>query len=102
MEDYITRPEHEEFSRRMEDEHKRQNRRIGALEETVREIGQLTSSVEKLAINMENMLHNQEHQGERLEVLEARDGKRWRKVADHVITTIVGIILGFIFTRIGM
>ena len=41
MDTPITRAEHEEFRRRMEDEHKRMNHRLGDLEETVRQIGEL-------------------------------------------------------------
>ena len=40
MDTPITRAEHEEFRRRMEDEHKRMNHRLGDLEETVRQIGE--------------------------------------------------------------
>ena len=53
----------------------RQNKRIEALEVTVRQINDLTLSVQKLAINMEHMLVNQTEQNERLEELENRDGR---------------------------
>lgn len=102
MDDYIERHEHEEFCKRMEAEHNRQNKRIGELEESVREIGDLTASVNKLAVNMENMLRNQERQGKRLEALEGRDGEMWRKVVGYVVTAVIGIVVGFIFTQIGM
>lgn len=98
----ISRREHEEFARRQDEENKRQNRRIDALEVTVREIGTLTTSVAKLAASMESMLKEQERQGERLETLEGRDGEMWRKVTGYIITAVLGIVLGFIFTRIGM
>lgn len=102
MEDYITRREHEEFAHRIEDEDHRQNRRIELLEESVRQIGELTSAVDKLAGNMENMLKAQEQQGKRLETLEGRDGEMWRKVTAYIITAVIGIVVGYIFTRIGM
>lgn len=105
----ITRAEHEEFRRAMEaenkrlaDEDKRQNRRIEELEESVRQIGELTTSVEKLAVSIENMAKEQEQQGKQLRALEARDGEMWRKVTGYIITTIAGIIVGYIFTQIGM
>lgn len=98
----ILRREHDEFARRQDEENKRQNRRIDALEVTVREIGTLTTSVAKLAASMESMLKEQERQGERLETLEGRDGEMWRKVTGYIITAVLGIVLGFIFTRIGM
>ena len=102
MDDYITRPEHEEFCKRMDDEHKRQNRRIGELEEDVRQIGAIATSVEKLAVNMENMAKEQKQQGERLKIIEGRDGEMWRRVTGYIATAIVGILLGYIFTQIGM
>ena len=102
MDSPITRAEHNEFCKRMEDEHHRINHRVGLLEEEVREISALTASVQKLASNMENMLKNQEKQGSRLEVLESRDGKMWRKVVEYVVTAVIGILVGFVFAQIGI
>ena len=109
MDTPITRAEHEEFRRSMEtenqrlaDEDKRQNRRIDLVEENIRQIGALTTSVEKLAANMESMVKELEKQGKRLDVLESRDGEKWRSVTGHMITVIIGAILGFLFTQIGM
>lgn len=100
MEDFITRVEHEEFAHRMEDEHGRQNKRIELLEESMQKQNALLSSIEKLAVNMESMQKELTKQGERLEVLESRDGEMWRKVTGYVITTVIGAVLGFIFTQI--
>lgn len=102
MEDVISRKEHEEFVRRMEDEHKRVNHRLGDLEDTVRQIGELTASVEKLAISVESMAKSQNRQETRLEELESRDGEMWRKVTGYVITAVIGIVVGYIFTQFGM
>ena len=102
MDDFISRKEHEEFAKRQDEENHRQNRRIGTLEENVRQIGALTTSVEKLAASMESMLKELEKQGKRLEVLEGRDGEMWRKVAGHIITSIISVVIGYIFARIGM
>lgn len=80
MDTPITRAEHEEFMRRMEaenkrlsDEDKRQNHRLDVVEDTVRQIGSLTVSVEKLAVSMEGMLKEQAEQGRRLGALESQD-----------------------------
>lgn len=54
MENPITRAEHEEFRRRLEEENKRQDTRIGILEDSVRQIGALATSVEKLAVSMQS------------------------------------------------
>lgn len=102
MDTSITRAEHEEFRRRIEEENKRQDKRIEILEENAKRIEGLNSSIEKLALNMENMLKEQLKQGKRLEVLEARDGEMWRKVVSYAITAIVGIVIGFLFKQFGM
>lgn len=107
--DYIGRREHEEFRRRMELDHKRleeendrQNQRLKGLEDTVKQIAAINTSVEKLALSMEGMLKEQKDQGKRLETLENRDGEMWRKVVGYVATAILGIIVGFVFKQIGM
>lgn len=102
MDDAITRAEHEEFRKRLEEQNQRQDKRISLLEESVREMGALKTSVERLAVSMESMVKEQEKQGKRLEVLEGRDGEMWRKVVGYIATAVIGIILGFVFTQIGM
>ena len=102
MDTPITRAEHEEFRRRIEEEEHRQNRRLEVIEGNIAELMKLTASIERLATNMENMLKEQERQGDRLETLESRDGKKWRQVSGYVISTIVGIVIGYIFLQIGM
>lgn len=99
MENPITREEHEEFRRRLEEENKRQDARIGILEDSVRQIGALATSVENLTVSM---LKEQEKQGKRLEALEGRDGEKWRKVMGYIATAIVGVVLGYLFKQIGM
>lgn len=106
--DYISREEHNEFRRsmdaenkRLEDENNRQNHRLEVLEETVKQVAFISTSVEKLALNMENMLKEQVSQGKRLETLESRDGDMWRKAVGYAVTAIIGIILGYIFKQLG-
>ena len=89
-------------NQRLADENSRQNHRIDLLEENVRGMYALATSVEKLATNMEGMVKEQERQGKRLEALEGRDGEMWRKIVGYIITAVIGIILGFIFRQIGM
>ncbi len=102
MDTPISRAEHEEFCRRIEEENNRQNKRIELLEENAKRLELLNISIEKLAVNMESMLKELVQQGKRLEILESRDGEMWRKIVSHTITTILGIAIGFIFRKIGM
>ena len=102
MERSISRAEHEEFRRRIEEENSRQNRRLEIVEDTMRQIGALTTSVEKLAVNMEGMLREQEQQSERLRTLEGRDGEKWRKVVGLIGACVLSAIFGFILAQIGI
>lgn len=98
----IQREEHEEFRRRIEAEDRRQNRRIELLENQVQQIGDIASSVEKLAISLQSMVKEQEQQGRRLEALESRDGEMWRKLVSHGITVVAGIVIGYVLRLIGI
>lgn len=105
----ITYAEHKEFSERMEtenkrlaDEDRRQNKRIEELEESMRQIGTLAASVEKLATSMENMAKEQEEQRKEIRELEEKDGKRWRNAVETFITSVIGIVVGYILHQFRM
>ncbi len=99
MDDCITRAEHEEFARRFEAEEKRQNHRLDLLEESTRQINNLTISVEKMAYSIESMVQEQKEQGERLEKLEKVPGEKW----GHLIQTLIGVLAsGLVGYAIGM
>lgn len=100
--EYVGREEHAEFAKRIDDEQHRQNKRIDSLEQTVKEISSLATSVEKLANNMANMVKEQEKQGERLEALEGKDGEMWRTVVKYVLTTALGLVIGIVAMQIAL
>lgn len=104
---YITREEHEAFSKLMESENERlkeednrQNHRLDVLEKSVQQISKLAASTEKLAVNMENMLRVQEQQGKRLETLESRDGEKWRQITGYAINTLISLVIGYFFAKL--
>ena len=97
----ISREEHEEFRRRMEEEDKRQNRRIDLVEKSIQQIGDIAMSVEKMAVSLQSMVKEQEQQGKRLEALDSRDGEMWRKAVGYVVTALLGAVIGFVLKQIG-
>lgn len=99
-EEYITKAEHVEFSKRMEKEHETQNTRISALEKAVESINQITVNIERLAISMENMNKELERQGKRLDVIEDTPKKRWETIVAALIAGIVGFALNAIITGV--
>ena len=99
---YLPLAVHQEYARRMEDEHKRQNQRILDLETKVEDIGSLTSSVASLAKSMEHMAKTQEKQGKRLEALEQKPAKRWESFADKVIWAVAAALIAFVLSYLGL
>ncbi len=102
MDTPISRAEHLEFVRRMEDEHKRQNHRLNELEERFEDLNSLTASVASLAESVKRMADEQQRQGKRLETLEGRDGELWRKVVGYVATAAIGILMGYLASQFGL
>lgn len=94
MDDYVSKEVHEEFARRIEDEEKRQNRRIEELEKVTKEITSLTLSVEKMAMSTETMAKELNSQGQRLKELEDIPGDNWTSIKSGVINAIAAAIGG--------
>lgn len=93
---------HEEYAARMEADHDRFEARLKELEKKTEQNTQMLISIERLATNMEQMQKELKDQGERVEVLEARDGEMWRKAVGYLITAAIGAVVGFMFKQIGM
>lgn len=101
-ESFLTKEIHEEFAKRVEEEQERQDHRLSALETTVTQIASLTASIKELAVNMAHMTEEQKRQGQKIDEMDARDGNKWRSIASHVATSIVSIIVAYIFMKVGM
>lgn len=100
MDEPISRAEHEEFAKRIDAQEKRQDKRLEMLENTVREIGALTLSVQRLAQSLESMVEEQEQQGRRLQALEDRDGEKWRKLMGYIATALTSGAVTLLLSQI--
>lgn len=76
--------------------------RMADVEDQSKAINKLAVSVEKLALNVSYMNEEQKNSIKRLEVLESKPGKRWEQVVTICLTTLIGAILGFLLSRIGL
>ena len=100
MDEPISRGEHEEFAKRIDAQERRQDKRLEMLENTVREIGDLTLSVQRLAQSLESMVEEQERQGRRLQALEDRDGEKWRKLMGYIATALTSGAVTLLLSQI--
>ena len=74
--------------------------RVNNLEEINGTIQELVLSVRELAVNMANMLKEQERQAKCIDTLEAQPAKRWDTVTTVVITAIASGIITYVMTNI--
>lgn len=99
MEDFVTKAVHEEFVKRMEEEDRRQNKRIEIIEEKQGQISDLVASVKVLAVNVENIAKEINEQGVRLKEIEGKPGKRWEQLLGYVISALVTAAIAYFLTR---
>lgn len=98
MGEYISRVEHEEFCKRLEEENRRQNHRIDELEKTTQEIHTMSKSLVVMCEKMNTLNESMDTLKDKVEVLEHEPLDTWNKIKGAVITAIasglVGIIIG--------
>jgi hypothetical protein len=100
--EYLTVEVHKEFSERIDAEEKRQNKRLDKLEDGFGQLAKLTSALEVMANNMENMAKEQAKQGERLEVIESKPAQNWEKLVWAIGGAILTAVIAFILKQIGI
>lgn len=92
MDDFVTRVEHLEFAKRVEEENTRQNHRLTKLEQSFDHLNRLTIAVERMAVSMDNMSGKQADMAERLRELEKEPADRWRQLKSGIIGAIATAI----------
>lgn len=107
--EYISRQEHEEFAKRMDeanaricDEDKRQNERLKKVEESVAKINEVVASIKELTLQMKTMTDTLVDQGKSIKELEQKPSKRWETLVSDVIKLIVAAVMGFALAKIGL
>ena len=94
MDDFLTRTEHNEFAKRMEEEHNRQNHRIHELEESQKQIYDLTISVREQTISVKNLTEELKEQREKIRKIEAQPADKWNSMTKTIITSVVSTFAG--------
>lgn len=79
-----------------------QNRRIDALEESIKQIHSLTVSVEKMAISLEQNTKELIKQGERLTAIEREPATKWKQATSIVLTVIVTATVTYFVSKFGL
>ena len=102
MEEYVTLSLHKEFADKIEREDDRQNKRIAMLEESMKQIYTLNTSVEKIAMSIETLTTEIGEQNKRLKAIEDKPAQNWDKLIWLIGGAVVSAIIAFIIKQIGM
>ena len=102
MDDALSNDVHVEFAKRVEEHFNRVDGRLKVIDEEMRSYRDLAISIEKIGLSVERLCDEMEKQGGRLEALEDRDGEKWRSTVSTVVTVVIGAVLGYLFTTIGI
>ena len=96
------RLEHERRLTEVEARSKSNSHRLDEMEKRQDDLEELTSTVKVLAIREENVENDVKEIKSDVKTLTEKPGKRWDGIVDKIIMTIIGAIIGFIFSQLGM
>ena len=106
---FVSKEEHDEVIKRIEAEQKRTNQRLEILEKLDEKIYQVIGSIEKMSVNVENMLKAQEKQEKKIEFhdlridsLENKNSKKWEELTGHIWKLVVAGVVGYFLAAVGM
>ena len=99
--------------KRLEDEDDRQNHRLKEVEEQNKQITNLALSVKEVAASVKDVAKETQRLSQmvndsvkklddRLTKIEGRDGERWRSVVGYLITAVLSVAVGLLFSKIGL
>lgn len=99
-EDYVRRDYFDEVMKRQNDEFERVNHRLRDLEDAIKKQSETNLALERLTINLSNVLNQLEQQNHRLKRLEEVPMETNKKVRDALITTVVGGVIGAVVAKL--
>ena len=102
MDEYVTVALHNEFADKIKQEDERQNKRISLLEESMKQIYDLNTSVEKIAMSIETLTTEIGEQNKRLKAIEDKPSQNWDKFIWLIGGVVLTAIVTFILKQIGI
>lgn len=93
---YLPRQEHNEFAKRIDEEHDRIHYRLKKLEQQDELNTKTLITIERLVTAIENLQRQVNEQNTRLEAIENRDGETFRRIKIIAITAIISSVVGYL------
>ena len=81
---------------------KSNSHRLDRFEQNWEALNKLAVSVETMGVNIANMDKNLQRLDEKVEEQAAKPGKRWEAVAEKAILVVVGAVIAYMLSKIGI
>lgn len=94
--------EHERRLTETEARSKSNTKRIDEIEKKQNDIAELVGSVKVLADREVRVEEDVKEIKEDVKEMKAKPGKRWESVVSHIICAVAGIIVAYIFVKLGL
>ena len=94
--------EHEKRLADVENRTKSNKRRIEKLEESTEAINKLATSVQVMATKQDGMADTLERLDTKVELIEAKPGKRWENIVEKIIYCIIAALVGAALAHFGL
>lgn len=94
--------EHEKRLADVENRASSNTKRLDRLEENTTVLNRLATAVEVMATKQETMGESVDKLTLKVDALEAEPGKKWRFVVEKSIYFIIGAVLAYIFSQVGL
>lgn len=94
--------QHEERLSKVEERSKSNSHRIDDLEKKQDKFDEIVTSINVLATKEQNVENDVKEIKSDVKSLTMKPIKRWEGIVDKILFTIVGIVLAYIFSKIGM
>ena len=102
MDDYITRPEHEEFKKRLEGEETRQNRRLEVIENRVDKLIDMQASLAVMQAGIDSISQEVKRIGAEVDSIRQEPADKWKKAVWIVVTVILTAAVTYLLSRMGV
>lgn len=101
-EQYITRPEHEEFKKRIEDEESRQNHRIEVVENRVDKLIDMQATLAVMQAGINSISQEVKRIGAEVDSIKQEPADKWKKATWIVVTALITACATYILSRLGV
>lgn len=85
-----------------DEQHKTIFRRLDKQDEMIESVQKLASSVERLTLKQESTQKKVDSLCEDMDEIKAKPGKRWEEIVRNAICTVVGALVVYVLTRLGL